>query len=85
MKIHTKTHGLNIYKIHAQVRTHERPARPAEMRVHEPHRGLVLEIGEVHEALRIAQVIVGPRGDRNHVNEAASKPPSSRTAGAEPY
>ena len=69
MKIHKKTHGHQIYKIHAQVRTHERPARPAEMRVHEPHRGPVLEIGEVHEALRIAQVIVGPRGDRNHENE----------------
>ena len=45
--------------------------------------GNVLEIGEVHEALRIAQVIGGPRGDRDH-NEAASKPPSSRTVGEPP-
>ena len=43
--------------------------------------GRILDFGEILEALRIAQVIVGPPGERNHVNEAASKPPSSRTAG----
>ena len=74
-QIHTNTHGHEMNKIHAQVRTHERPARPAGKRVHEPHPGCNLEIGEVLEALRIAQVVVGPRGDRDHNERLQSHNP----------